>query len=234
MLVALDGDIICYRCAASAEQEEQEFIPLSRVSNLVREIMQATGATEHKAYISGPNNFRRILYPAYKANRKQQPPKWLESCERLLIEEFGAIVTDGCEADDMLGVVMSSQADAICASIDKDLNQIEGQHYNFVQKRFEYITPERAIREFYLSMLVGDRTDNIFGVKGIGKAKAPRILEGCETEEEMFDTVRECYNDDAAMLLNGQLLHIWRKEDDIWEFPQFDPAKNIQQDREQS
>lgn len=227
MIALIDGDIVAYRCAASAEQETEEWIPTSRADSLVNEILEATSATSHQIFISGPGNFRREIYPAYKANRKQPSPTWLKACEHYLIEQWGATITDGYEADDALGIAMSSKVDAICASIDKDLLQLPGQHYNFVKKEFISISPERALREFYISMLVGDATDNIKGVAGIGKAKAPRILEGCETEQEMFDAVREQYNNDGEMLLNGQLLWIWRTIGGIW-----NPVQLQEQNRE--
>lgn len=227
MKALIDGDIIAYRCAVSAEQEDQAFIPISRCENLVEEILEATEANLHEIFISGPGNFRREIYPAYKVNRKQPPPKWLETCERYLIDEWNATVTDGCEADDALGVAQMEGIyfddpeipfglyTVIC-SIDKDLLQIPGKHYNFVKREFQEISYARGMREFYLSMLIGDATDNIKGLKNVGKSKAPRLLEGCSTEDELFNTCRELYNDDEYMLLTGRLLWIWRQTNGDW------------------
>jgi 5'-3' exonuclease len=216
LLVLVDADLIAYRCSATAEHDPEEYIPLSRVDVLFEQILSETKATDFKAFITGPNNFRREIYPAYKANRKQPKPKWLAACERYLIEEWRATVTDGCEADDYLGVELTNSPDAVVASIDKDLLQVPGNHYNFVRKERIYVEAARGLRTFYEQLLIGDATDNVKGCPGIGKAKAPRILEGCETESDMFDCVRNCYNDDAAMLLNGQLLWIWRTIGGTW------------------
>jgi hypothetical protein len=74
----------------------------------------------------------------------------------------------------------------------------------------------KGLYNFYTQLLVGDRADNIPGVSQIGKVKASRILEKCKTEDDLFDAVRYCYNNDDLMYLYGRLLWILRKEGDIW------------------
>lgn len=195
---------------------------------MVDTILKEVSASEFKVFISGETNFRDQIYPDYKANRKGKPrPKWLYDCKEYLVKEWQAEVTEGYEADDALGIVQSAYFsdnaefggtphDCIICSIDKDLLQVPGQHYNFVRKERSIVTIHQGWYNFYCSLLVGDPTDNIGGCPGIGKKKAPRILEGCETPEDMFTCVRETYNNDKLMLLNGKLLWIWRKDNDIW------------------
>jgi 5'-3' exonuclease len=89
------------------------------------------------------------------------------------------------------------------------------------------------LRTFYEQVLTGDVTDNIKGCPGIGKAKAPRLLDGCETEQDMFEAVQKAFNNDREFLLNGQLIWIWRKENDIWKFPNFSPDSSLKQETEQ-
>lgn len=48
---------------------------------------------------------------------------------------------------------------------------------------------------FYKQLLTGDRVDNIQGIPGIGDKKAEKILEGCETEGDMYDSVWNAYRD---------------------------------------
>ncbi len=220
MLALVDADIVAYRCAATAEKLES-WIAVARTRDLADQILQEVSADAFRFFLSGPNNFRYKIYPQYKANRnRSQTPRHLNVCRDVLVKEFAAEVTIGYEADDALGIAQcaAEAGSSIICSIDKDLKQIPGDHYNFVKKEFDDIPANRAIRAFYESMLIGDRADNIKGVSGIGLAKAPKFLEGCKTEQELFDTVRGFYNDDAAMLLSGQLLWIWRKEDDLWTF----------------
>lgn len=106
------------------------------------------------------------------------------------------------------------------ASLDKDLKQIPGRHYNWRKDEFDIVHPVDGLRSFYRNMLIGDTADNISGVDGIGKVKAGRIIDDLESEEDMFNAVRALYKDDARLLMNGQCMWLWRKENDIWSFPQ--------------
>jgi 5'-3' exonuclease len=134
----------------------------------------------------------------------------------------------GCEADDMLGVrqcELSCDSDeSIICTIDKDLNMIPGSHYNFVKKERYVVTPEDGIRFFYYQMLIGDTTDNIKGVVGIGKQKATKLLDRCSTEGEYFDAVRDAYSNDEEMLMNARCLYIWKymHDDPLEHFKRFD------------
>lgn len=214
MLALLDGDIIGYRCAASAENDPVE-IALIRTDKLLQDILHETGASSFKCYLTGSSNFRKELFPDYKANRKQPRPTHLEACRQFLCKEYGAVITDGHEADDELGI--NQTEDSITCSIDKDLLQIPGRHYNFVKKEFKEVLYIDGIRHFYAQMLIGDRSDNVTGVEGIGEKKAAKLLNSLTNEEEMFDCVRELYKDDYRFLLNGQLLWIWREYKGIWQ-----------------
>lgn len=232
MLALIDADIVCYRCAATAENDP-DWIAIARTRELIEQIIHETQTNSYKLYLSGTDNFRKKIYPDYKANRTQPPPKHLAVCKEYLVNEWGAEWFNGAEADDALAIEQEKylrkfdpdsnywnqpkyNRGSIICSIDKDLKQIPGWHYNFVKKEAEFISTETAIRNFYMQLLTGDPADNIKGCKGIGKAKAPRILEGCETEQEMFEAVRNTYNDDELMLINGQLLWIWREINGIW------------------
>jgi hypothetical protein len=117
----------------------------------------------------------------------------------------------------MAGCVLDT-ACTIC-SIDKDLKQIPGKHYNWRKDEFDIVSPVDGLRSFYRNLLIGDTADNIFGVDGIGKVKAGRIINDLDNEEDMFRAVQALYNNDARLLMNGQCMWLWRKEDDLWRFP---------------
>ncbi len=216
MVTALiDGDISAYRCAAVSEDTDEE-ICILRLDKQIRDILYSTDASHYKIYLTGSNNFRKVVYPEYKANRKDKPlPKWLNACREYLVTQWQATVSDGCEADDLLGA--NQTEDTIIVSIDKDLLQIPGRHFNFVKMEEFFQTPMGGIRHFYEQLLKGDRSDNVPGVDKIGEKKAARYLEGCETEQEMFDVCRSIYNDDSLMEQYGKCLWIWRHEGDIWD-----------------
>ena len=206
----IDGDIVAFRCAASAETEEQ-WIALHRTDQLIQEILSAVNASHYRVFISGETNFRKEIDPEYKANRKDRiKPVHLDACREFLVAQHKAEKCDGIEADDMLGINQEGETTIIC-SIDKDLLQIPGRHYRFVKKEFVDVSDEDGARSFYLSSLVGDTSDNIFGVQGIGKVKGTRALADCSSAYEMYQVCKELYNDDERFHRNLSLLWILRQ-----------------------
>ena len=227
MQALVDGDIVAYSNAASAENDPVE-VAYMRVDQMMNSILDTTNSDTFRVFLSGGNNFRHEIYPEYKANRKEMvDPKWRKLCKEYLVQEWGAEVTDGYEADDALGI--NQTVDTIICTIDKDLDMIPGLHYSWPiirggltvrEGRIYEVSEVEGLRSFYRSLLVGDRTDNIFGVDGIGKVKAAKAIDPLETEEEMFDRVAELYQGDMdRMLVNGKCLWIMREEGKQWEFP---------------
>jgi len=126
------------------------------------------------------------------------------------------------EADDAIGIAAYEQqvGEYCICSIDKDLDMLRGDHYNFVKDEFYFIEEEQGIKNFYKQMLMGDRVDNIIGIKGIGTVKAERLLKECKDEKEMYLAVLEAYKgDDKRVLENGQLLWIRREPNQMWQPP---------------
>lgn len=209
MKLLIDGDILVFRSAFSAEDEEEPFIACARANTMIQEMCAETGASDYEVWLSGPKNFRYDIYPEYKANRiKSKRPKWELCVKQYLIIDHNANWSDGCEADDMLGVRQYQLKDSCIATIDKDLKQIKGNHYNFVTKQAFVVTAEEADRFFYYQMLTGDPTDNIKGVYNIGPKKADRIL---SESEDILQTLRDLYSCDEEMLMNADVLYIWRE-----------------------
>jgi 5'-3' exonuclease len=72
-------------------------------------------------------------------------------------------------------------------------------------------------------MLTGDSVDNIHGIKGIGAVKAGKLLDSCESEQEMVDVVWSQYQahfgDDALSRMEENTGLLWLKrtlEDEKW------------------
>jgi hypothetical protein len=218
MKALIDGDIVVYRAAASAEEDDQ-WIAQARADQMMQDILADTGSTSYSVYLTGSGNFRREISPSYKANRPDSRPKHWEAVREFLITQHKAVVCNGFEADDQLGIDQDKThgATVIC-SIDKDLLQIPGKHYNFVKKVFQDVTYDEGIKALYIQSLVGDRSDNIFGVQGIGPVKAERALAEL-LPEEYYEACRTLYNDDERYHLNMKLLYIWQKPNDVWQAP---------------
>lgn len=228
MLALIDGDIIAYRCAASCEPskkkaaelgiefEELEREPLDiairRADELIYRILNTTQAEQYRVYLTGSENFRKLLYPDYKANRDKLPkPKWLDACREFLVREWKSEICAGYEADDGIGI--AAKDNFVICSIDKDFRQIPGVHYNFVKDTFEEITESDAAFNFYSHLLIGDISDNVGGIVGIGPVKAGRLLSG-KDPEEMESIVCGYYDDRDRYLLVRRLLRILRSEEE--------------------
>ncbi len=228
MLALIDGDIVCYRCAAVNENAAPG-IAKWQADQLINRILEDVNASDWAVYISGDNNnFRRQLYPEYKANRKDmKKPKHLEVLREHLLLEWNASICDGIEADDALGIRQceSSGASVIC-SIDKDLRQIPGNHYHFVNRQWSTITEIEGWKNFYYQLLDGDATDNIKGCRGYGPVKSEAILRGLSSVDEFYSAVKRTYDETygisdslALLTLNAKLLYILRSEGDEWKPP---------------
>ncbi len=211
----IDSDLVAFRCAASVGEDAKE-IALLRVDRLMQELLHSTQADSYLAFLTGSGNFRKKINLEYKANRKdKEPPAFLQDCREFLVTEWNAQVSDRCEADDMLGIYQSD--DTMIASLDKDLRMIPGMHYNWVKGETDYVDHLAGLRHFYKQMLIGDRSDNIFGVDKIGPVKAGKIIDNLEDEIDMIEAVFNLYNEDAKrFVMNAQCLWIMRKEGETW------------------
>ena len=222
MKALIDMDLIAFRCAASAENDSAE-IAIYRMNELLDIILSATEATEYRAFLTGKKNFRKTIYPEYKANRTQPKPKYLSDCREYACEHMGAEITDhDLEADDYLGIHQTE--DTIICSLDKDLLQIAGNHFQWAisgkgwskPNTFIEQTELEGLRLFYEQCLKGDSSDNVKGINGVGDAKARKFLKDCTTEKEMLDVVLKMYPHEEEFLLNAQCLWILRSFEDSY------------------
>lgn len=244
-MILIDADIVAFRAAFSAEDEVEPFIACSRADYMLREIAEACNQSSMELWLSGKNNFRYDVFPEYKANRLDaKRPKWEHEVKDYMRVHYAANTSDGCEADDMLGVRQmeltpkfgeawikiegENTAPSIIATIDKDLDMIPGWHYNFVKREHYFVSPEEAIRHFYYQCIVGDAADGIKGVPGLGPKKAKKLLDTCDEEAlrdgtdvsklyyECVSNLFSCYEE---FEMTAKCLWIWRKPGDIWKDP---------------
>lgn len=217
----IDADIICYRVGFASEDVEEKFC-LARVTELIHEIVYTElQCDDYKAYITGKGNFRNeiAVTEPYKGNRKDAKRPVHYEAIRHHLQRLGAELVEGQEADDAVAIEASTNGGWI-VSIDKDLDQVPGWHYNFVKKEEYYVEEFEGLKNFYSQILTGDRIDNIIGLKGIGPVKAAKILAECKTEQELYDACLKAYDGNSERVAeNGKLLWLRRKPNQIWSFP---------------
>lgn len=228
MNVLFDGDLVAFRCAASGENDDVGIVQYY-IDQLVDLIMQECKGDKYEMFLSGKNNFRYDVYPEYKGNRDgTYVPRWREAAKQYLVEKYSGVISEGCEADDLMGISQCAQDGTVIASLDKDLLMIPGHHYSWEisgrsksgpwTKHAIYREVEKidGLRWFYTQCITGDVADNMKGIVGRGKKFAEALLDELDNEQDMFDAVREEFGIDEEFLLNGRCLWIWQKENDDW------------------
>lgn len=147
------------------------------------------------------SNFRikTATVAPYKGHRPPDKPYYWSTIRNYLILEYHATIAEGCEADDLIGDEALKDIDnTIICSRDKDLDTVPGWHYRWKcgerqPERRYYVNDTEAFNFFMYQMLVGDVSDNIKGVLGIGDKKAKKILAECKSKEEMLHAVKQTY-----------------------------------------
>lgn len=220
----IDADMLCYRIGFACDKEDVS-VATTTMDKFVHDLIDTMHVMNWELHLTGKGNFRNdyaVTVP-YKGNRaKLKKPVHLEALRQYLLTEWDASLAEGEEADDTISIRATELGDkAIIASLDKDFDQVEGWHYNFVKDDKYYVTAEEGLLNFYMQFLTGDRIDNIVGVRGIGAVKARKLLcpEGESlSEEEMFLVCVDKLGYDRAVE-NGRLLYLRRTKDEIWEPP---------------
>jgi 5'-3' exonuclease len=225
--VVIDGDIIAYRAAFSTQGMFPEDAR-SKVDDLMEYVLEETlifyDPSDYEVYLTGSGNFRYDIAKSfpYKENRSAvEKPVHLPVVREHLIDKWGAIVSEGEEADDLIGIAATKYGpDTIVASIDKDMLQLPCKHFNFVTGKWTTVSEFEGLKAFYKQILTGDRIDNIVGLFRVGPVKAEKMLEGCDSEESMWETVLKAYDGDVDRVVeNARLLWLRRKENELWEPP---------------
>ena len=147
-------------------------------------------------------NFRKLITPKYKANRKKQElPPLLDEMHQFVKEQYDSIWGYGVETDDMVARYWKQISDDIgrdevmIVSIDKDYKQFPCLMYNYHYKHKEIldITEEEAMYNFYEQMIVGDTADNVNYFKGKGKKYAEKHFKDCTTKYQYTRKLYELF-----------------------------------------
>lgn len=220
MIALIDGDMLCYRIGYGSETVGVKTAQ-NNMGSFINEIAEDLNIEKAEMFLSGKTNFRNdvAVTAPYKGNRKGEKPRHHQMLRDYLIKKYDATVSENQEADDDIATRCTELGDtSVIVSLDKDFDQVQGWHYNFVKKEKYYVTAEEGLLNFYCQFLEGDRIDNIVGVKGIGKVKARKLLEG-KTETEMFDICAEKLESEERAIENGRLLYLRREPDELWQPP---------------
>ena len=163
-IAILDGDILAYRAAYSADTEGIDYLQ----DRLIHDINEWTpmGCKPVVALsCRRSENFRRDFWGKYKAHRDGRPdPDCLNYALEMLPDISTVKKMDRLEADDIMGIGASSGS-AIAVTIDKDLKGVPGWLWNPDKDAKPYLNlAEDADKFFARQIITGDTTDGIPGL----------------------------------------------------------------------
>ena len=152
--------------------------------------------------------FRDEIFPEYKATRAKMPDDLRPQIERIrqLVDAFNIprLEMEGFEADDVLGsVARQESADGLGVKIitgDRDLLQLVGSGVivslpeGKLSDSKDYITDQDVVEKFGVpprlvvdyKALVGDKSDNIPGVAGVGEKTAQELFKVYESLDDIY------------------------------------------------
>lgn len=165
------------------------------------------------AFDAGKTTFRHEKYSEYKGGRQKTPPELSEQFPyiRQLLDAYHIkrYELDNYEADDIIGT-LSKEADkagfqTIIITGDRDLTQLatdnvtiyytkkgvtDVDHYtpDFIAEKYNGLTPNQIID---MKGLMGDTSDNIPGVAGVGEKTAIKLLNQFDTVEGVYEHLDE-------------------------------------------
>jgi 5'-3' exonuclease len=151
-------------------------------------------------------NWRTNLYPEYKANRAtMRRPVYYEEIGEYMNAMYPTTYGADTEADDLIAMradQLRGNSEFVVVTIDKDMDQIEGLHYNWVKEE-EYVMDQQAARRSVaLQAIAGDSTDNIKGIPKWGPAAALEWLQQCpldNTDDIILAAYKEVYPEVEAV-----------------------------------
>lgn len=227
-IVICDFDSVIFRAGFGAPPGSPVEHSLHNVKNQVEKVLNLTNAESYVIYLGGTGNFRYDLATIrpYKGKRDDRKPEWFTEMREYLANTYGAEFVDGIEADDACATehmkALGLGLNPVLAHIDKDLDMVPGWHFNFNKEKFYWVDEIDGLRWFYKQMLIGDSTDNIPGIDGVGKIKSEQLLGGLTNQIEMEELVADLYKKQygnrwlESMTEVGNLLWMRREPNQVW------------------
>ena len=215
--VIIDGSSLMYRAfyalpLLTAENGQYTNAAYGFATMLVKLLEDLQPDALAIAFDKGKKTFRNELFEAYKGTRKATPEELLSQIPLVheLAEAFGVRLIEeaGYEADDVIGTLSAKAAEAgakvVVVTGDRDALQLIGPNVSVLLTKKGIsemeLYDEAAFREKYglepkalidLKGLMGDSSDNIPGVPGVGEKTALKLLHAYGSMEEVFAHIEE-------------------------------------------
>lgn len=214
-LVLIDGNSIAYRAFfALPLLNNDKGVHTNAVygfTMMLNKIMEDEKPTHILvAFDAGKTTFRHATFGEYKGGRQKTPPELSEQFPfiRDLLDAYGIkrYELENYEADDIIGTLaLTAEKEGYEIKVisgDKDLTQLSSEHTTVAITRkgitdIEEYTPEHVMEKYGLTPeqiidmkgLMGDPSDNIPGVPGVGEKTAIKLLKEFSTLENLLASV---------------------------------------------
>ncbi len=229
-LVIVDGSSLFFRAYYAVPQMlSQDNYPVGALYGFIQSlkfVLRRVLSKKHESFLAvaldvgGGSNFRYEIYDSYKNNRKAAPPDLIYQLQlsQPMLDAFGIkyLYDKNCEADDVIAAYAKHAAEqnyeVVIVSGDKDLMQLISDRilfFDITKKKFCNFTdvydkfgvrPDQICD--YLS-IVGDRADNIPGIRGIGKKIAAELLKNFENLEYIYENIHNIEQPRVRKLLEN-------------------------------
>lgn len=231
-ILLVDGHSIAYRAfygqARSGQLTAPDGTPTGAVYTFINMLLRFIDQTEptHIAVLFDTSDptFRTGAYAAYKANRSKMPDDLIVQMPIItkILEAMNVkvISKSGYEADDLIGTLSLKFADennhVYILSGDRDdlqlLSENISQIYPGQRGKTTIYTPEKVKEDYGIEVnqivdmkaLMGDSSDNIPGVKGIGEKTATKLLQEYPSLDEIYNNLESIKGSNQKKLENGK------------------------------
>ncbi len=201
ILLAVDGNSLMHRAFHALPLMDVNGVYTNAVHGFLSMLLKACQELSPRyiavAFDEHAPTFRHIAYADYKAGRRATPeelrPQFAVIKEILAAMGLGVLSVEGYEADDILGTLAKkcgeNQLDCVLLTGDRDALQLigEGTRVLFTKKGISESTlfDAAGVKEYFgvrpeqvtdWKGLMGDASDNIPGVPGIGEKTAVKLL----------------------------------------------------------
>ncbi len=231
-LFIIDGHALCYRAyfafirnplINSNGQNTSAIFGFARM--LLKLIKEQSPDYLAVAFDPPVKSFRFRLYEEYKANRQKMPDDMRSQVEEIktMVKTLGLplLMFDEFEADDILGTVAekysSKNVEVYLVTGDKDAYQLIHDNVRIYASskgisEYEIYDREGVINKVGLPpekiidymALMGDTSDNVPGIKGIGEKTALKLISEYGTLENLFDNADSIKGKTGELIKNGR------------------------------
>ena len=214
-LILVDGSSYLYRAFHASERANlrtSDGRPTGAIrvmTNMLKSLKrQYVGSPISVIFDAKGKTFRHDMYSEYKATRKPMPDDLRSQVEPIhnIVRAMGfpLLMIEGVEADDVIGTLAreatEKKVDTIISTGDKDIAQLVSAHVSLIDTMNDVFTDQAGVVDKfgipaeliidYLA-LMGDSSDNIPGMPGVGKKTALALLQGLGSIDEIAQRLDE-------------------------------------------